>query len=86
MRIGVGRCLRTARSTKSAVVRDNTVQGVTLSSLESLEGRNSVKTCPNEAKVESIDIYAKSTCQWISCLIKVKLKSGRYGHLNLQGP
>ena len=41
-------------------MRDNTVQGVTPSSPESLEGHNLVNTCPNGASEESIGIYAKS--------------------------
>ena len=60
----MGRCLGTVLSTGSAVVRDNTVQGLTLESLESLEGRNLVNTCPNGASEESISMYAKSRCQW----------------------
>ena len=57
------RCLETALSTGSAVVRDNTVQEVTPMSPESLERRNSMNTCLNRASEESISIYAKSRCQ-----------------------
>ena len=45
-------------------VRDNTPQGVTPKSSNSLEGRNSVNTYSNGASEESIGIYAKSRCQW----------------------
>ena len=51
-------------SSVSAVMRDNTPQGVMPGSPDSLEGRNSVKTCLNGASEESIGIYAKSRCQW----------------------
>ena len=47
MRFSVGRCLGTAPSTRNVVVRDNTIQIVTLGSPESLKGRNSLNTCPN---------------------------------------
>ena len=56
----MGRCLGTAPSCVSAVVRDSTPQGVTPGSPDSLEGRNSVDTCSNGASEESIGIYAKS--------------------------
>ena len=82
----MGRCLGAVPNTKSVVVRDNTVHGVTLGSLESLEGRNSVNTCPNGASEKSIGIYSNSRCQWSGRLIKTKLGRGRYGRLNLQGP
>ena len=59
----MGCYLGTAPITGSVVVRDNTVQGVTPRSPESLEGRNSVNTCVNGASEESIGIYAKSRCQ-----------------------
>ena len=72
----MGRCLGTVPSTRSAVVRDNTIQEVMPGSPESLEGRNSLNTCPNGAKKESISMYAKSTCQWTSCLIKKSLNKG----------
>ena len=52
----MGRCLRAVPNTGSAVVRDNTVQGVMPGSLESLEGCNSVNTCPNGESEESIGI------------------------------
>ena len=29
-----------------------------------------MNTCPNEASEESINIYAKSRCQWSGCSIK----------------
>ena len=67
-------------------MKDNIVQGMMPGSPESLEGRNSVNTCLNGASEESIDIYAKSKCQWSGCSIKTKLGQGRYGHLNPQGP
>ena len=65
----MGRCLGTTHSTGSAVVRDNTVQGVTPESLESLEGHNSLDTYLNGASQESIGIFAKNRCQWTGCLI-----------------
>ena len=65
----MGRYLGTGPNTRSAVVRDNTVQGVMPRSPESLEGRNLVDTCPNGASEESIGIYAKSRCKWSGCLI-----------------
>ena len=56
----MGRCLGSAPSSVSAVVRDSTPQGVTPGSPDSLEGRNSVDTYSNGASEESIGIYAKS--------------------------
>ena len=47
----------------SAMVRDNTPQGVTPGSHDSLEGRNLVNTYLNGASEELIGIYAKSRCQ-----------------------
>ena len=82
----MGHCLRVASNTGSVVVRDNTVQGVTPGSPESLEGCNSVNTCPNGASGESIGIYSKSRCPWSGRLIKKKLRRGRYGRLKPQGP
>ena len=78
----MGCYLETAFSTRSAVVRDGTVQGVTPRSLKSLEGRNLVNTCSNGASEDSIGIYAKSRCQNTNCSIKTKLEQGRYGRLN----
>ena len=63
-------CLGATPSTGSPVMRDITVQVVTLASPESLEGRNLLNTCPNGASEESIGIYAKNRCQWTSRLIK----------------
>ena len=82
----MGRCLRAAPNTGSVVVRDNTIQGVTPGSPDSLEGRNSVNTCPNGASEQSIGIYSKSTCQWSGRLIKKEFGQGGYGRLNPQGP
>ena len=65
-------------------MRDSIAQGVTPTSLESLEGRNSVHTCWNGASEESIDIYTKSKCQWSGRSIKIELGLGRYGCQNLQ--
>ena len=67
-------------------VKDTTVQGVMPKSPESLEGHNSINTCPNGASEEFIGIYAKSRCLWTSCLIKAELELGRYGRLNPQRP
>ena len=78
----MGHYLGIAPNIGSVVVRDNTVQGVTPGSPESLEGRNTVKPCWNRASEESIGIYAKNRCQWTSCLIKTKLGLRRYGRLN----
>ena len=72
----MGRCLGTALSIGSAVVRDSPVQGVMLGSPKSLEVRNLVNTCPNGASEESIGIYAKSRCRWIGRLIKTELGRG----------
>ena len=69
----MGRCLGTTHSIGSAVVRDNTVHGVMPESPKSLEGCNSMNTYRNGASEEFIGIYAKSRCQWTSCLIKKKL-------------
>ena len=52
----MGRCLGIAPSTRSVVVRDNTVQRVIPESPKSLEGRNSVNICLNGASEESIGI------------------------------
>ena len=68
------------------MARDITVQGMMLGSPESLEGRNSLNTCPNGASEESIDIYTKIKYQWNGCAIKIKLGQGRYGRLKLQSP
>ena len=72
----MGRCLGAAPNTRSALVRDNTVQGVTPGSPKSLEGCNSLNTCPNGASEESISIYSKSRCQWSGRLIKKSLNQG----------
>ena len=80
----MGHCLGVASNTGSAVVRDNIVQRMMLESLESLEGRNSMNTCPNGASEGSNGIYAKSRCQWSGCLIKTEFGQGRYGRLNPQ--
>ena len=82
----MGRCLGTAPSSVSAVVRDSTPQGVTPGSPDSLEGRNSVNTCSNGASEESIGIYAKSRCQWSDCLIQLEPGLQSYGRLKPQGP
>ena len=68
----MGRCLGTAPSSVSVVVRDSTARGVTPESYKAWEGCNSVNTCPNGASEESIDNYAKSRCQWSGCLIDLK--------------
>ena len=68
----MGRYLGAALNTGSAMVKDNTVQGVMPGSPESLEGRNAVNTCPNGASEGSIVIYSKSRYQWSGCLIKKK--------------
>ena len=80
------RCLGTAPSSVSAVVRDSTPQGVTPGSPDSLEGRNSVDTCSNAARKESIGIYAKSRCQWSGHAINLEPEPQSYGHLKPQGP
>ena len=77
----MGRCLGTAPSSVSAVVRDSTPQGVTPGSPDSLEGRNSVNTCSNGAREESIGTYAKSRCQWSGCLIELEAGPQSYGRL-----
>ena len=82
----MGRCLGTAPSSVSAVVRDSTPQGVTPGSPDSLEGRNSVNTCSNGASKESIGIYAKSRCQWSGRSTDLKTGSQSYGRLKPQGP
>ena len=70
----------------SAEVRDNTAQGMTPGSPKAWEGRNSINLCPNEANEESIDIYAKSRCQWNGRSIDLEPGPGRYGRLKPQGP
>ena len=82
----MGRCLGTAPSCVSAVVRDSTPQGVTPGSPDSLERRNSANTCSNGASEESIGIYKKSRCQWSGCLIELEPGPQSYGRLKLQGP
>ena len=82
----MGRCLGTAPSSVSAVVRDSTPQGVTPGSPDSLEGRNSVDTCSNGASEESIGIYAKSRCQWTGRSIEFEPAPQSYGRLKRQGP
>ena len=82
----MGRCLGTAPSSVSAVVRDSTPQGVTPGSPNSLEGRNSVDTCLNGASEESIGISAKSRGQWSGCLIDLEPGPQSYGRLKPQGP
>ena len=67
-------------------MRDNTPQGVMPGSLDSLEGRNSVNTCPNGASEKSIGIYAKSRCQWSGCSIDLEPGPRSYGRLKPQGP
>ena len=80
------RCLGTAPSSVSAVVRDITPQGVTPGSPDSLEGSNSVTTCSNEASDEPIGIYAKSRCQWSVRLIDLEPRPQSYGRLKPQSP
>ena len=82
----MGRCLGTAPSSVSAVVRDSTPQGVTPGSPNSLEGRNSVNTCSNGASDEPIGIYTKSRCQWSGRLTDLDPGPQSYGRLKLQGP
>ena len=82
----MGRCLGTAPSSVSTVVRDSTPQGVTPGSPDSLEGRNLVITCSNGASKESIGIYAKSRYQWSGRLIDLKPEAQSYGRLKPQGP
>ena len=82
----MGRCLGTAPSSVSVVVRDSTPQGVTPGSPDSLEGRNSVNTCSTGASEESIGIYTKSRCQWSSRSTALKPGPQSYGRLKPQGP
>ena len=77
----MGRCLGTAPSSVSAVVRDSTPQGVTPGSPDSLEARNSANTCSNGASDEPIGIYAKSRCQWSGRLTDLKPGPQSYGRL-----
>ena len=67
-------------------MRDCIVKEVMPGSPESLEGCNSMNICLNGVSEESINSYTKSRCHWSGCLIKIKLKQGRYGRLNPQGP
>ena len=82
----MGHCLETAANFVSVVVRDNIAQGVMPGSPKAWEGHNSVSFCPIGASEESIGIYAKSRCQWSSCLIDLESRPQRYGHLKLRGP
>ena len=82
----MGHYLGTAPNSVSAMVRDNIAQGVTLGSLEAWEGRNSMNTCSNGASEESIDIYAKNTCEWSGHSIDLEPRLQSYGRLKLQGP
>ena len=82
----MGRCLGTAPTSVSAVVRDSTPEGMTPGSPDSMEGRNSVNNCSNGASEESIGIYAKSRCQWSSRLIDSEPRPQSYGRLKPQGP
>ena len=82
----MGRCLGTAPSSVSAVVRDSTPQGVTPGSPDSLEGHNSVNTCSSGASEESIGIYAKIRCQWSGRLTALEPGPQSYGRLKPQGP
>ena len=82
----MGRCLGTAPSSVSAVVRDSTPQGVMPESPDSLEGRNSVNTCSNGANDKPIGIYAKIRCQWSGRLIESEPGPQSYGRLKPQGP
>ena len=82
----MGRCVGTAPSCVSAVVRDSTPQGVTPGSPDYLEGRNSFDTCSNGASEESIGIYAKSRCQWSGRLIELVRGPQSSGHLKAHGP
>ena len=81
----MGRCLGTAPSCVSAVVRNSTPQGVTLGSPDSLEGHNSVDTSSNGASEESIGIYAMSRCNWSGRLIELEPEPQSYGRLKPQG-
>ena len=80
------RCLGTAPSRVSAVVRDSTPQGVTPGSPDFLEGRNSANTCSNGASEESIGIYEKSRYQWSGRLIELEPGPQSDGRLKPQGP
>ena len=82
----MGRCLGTAPSCVSDVVRDSTPQGMTPGSPDSLERRNSANTCSNAASEESIGIYKKSRCQWSGRLIELEPGPQSYGRLKPQGP
>ena len=82
----MGRCLGIACSTGSVVMRDSRIQGEMLESPKSLEEHNSLNTRLNLASEESIGIYAKSRCQWTSCLIKKSLDKGDMAVVNLHGP
>ena len=82
----MGRCLKTAPNSMSAMVRDSTPYGVTPRSPDSFEGRNSINTCSNGASAEFISIYAKSRCQWNSRLTNLEPKPISYGRLKLQEP
>ena len=53
-------------------MKDNIAQGVMPRSPEAWERRNSVSTCLNGASEKSINIYAKSRCQWSGRLIHLK--------------
>ena len=66
-------------------MRDNTPQGVTLGSPNSLEECNLVNTCSNGASEESIGIYAKNRCQWSGRLIYLELGPRSCGPLKPQG-
>ena len=77
----MGRCLGTAPSSVSAVVRDSTSQGVTPRCPDSLEGRNSANNCSNGASEEPIGIYAKSRCQWSGHLTDLEPRPQSYGRL-----
>ena len=80
------RCLGTAPSSVSVLVRDSTPQGVTPGSPDSLEGRNSVTTCSNGKRQESMGIYANSRCQWSGRSIELEPGPQSYGRLKPQGP
>ena len=82
----MGLCLGTAPSFVSFVMKDSIAQGVTPRNSEAWEGHNSMNTCPNGASGESIDIYAKSRCQWSGFSIDLEPRLQRYGRLKLQGP
>ena len=82
----MGRCLGTAPSSVSVVVRDSTLQGVTPGSPDSLEGRNLVNTCSNGASEEPIGIYANSRCQSSGHTIDLEPGPQSYGRLKPQGP